>query len=79
MNSKLRTKEIILEEKERKKNFKSNILKTEISLPELKKLRSFLKEKKEELSYYKNIFKEKAIFRKRSKPLNKVINLRYTK
>ncbi len=77
----MRTKEIILEKKERKKNFKSNILKTMISLPELKQLsesKVLLKKKKEELSYYKNIFKEKAIFRRRSNPLNNVLNIRYT-
>ena len=52
-----------------------------ISLPELKQLsesKVLLKKKKEELSYYKNIFKEKAIFRRRSNPLNNVLNIRYT-
>ena len=78
MNSILRTKEIILEKKERKK-ISNQTLKTVISLPELKKLsQSKILVKKRKNYHYINIFKIKTIFRRKSKPINNVLNIRYT-
>jgi hypothetical protein len=91
MNSMFRTKEMILKkEKEKEKKNKNkktpenqtSILTTESSLPEIKKLtqKELLekkKKKKEDLSFYKNIFKVKALFKRRTKPINNVLNIRY--
>ena len=91
MNSMFRTKEMILkkekelEKKNKKKKTPENqtsILTTESSLPEIKKLtqKELLEKKikkKEDLSFYKNIFKVKALFKRRTKPINNVLNIRY--